>query len=126
MPYHRWEDVKPEQLNPLSSRKVIVGKNLMLAEFTTKKGAVVPPHKHVLEQISFVLKGRVKFTVGGEERITKEGDIILIPPNVEHSAVTLEDSVGLDVFTPLRDDWLSGKDAYLRGPYPKKGRRASK
>jgi quercetin dioxygenase-like cupin family protein len=115
LPYYRWEDVKAEQLNPLLSRKIIAGRKLMLAEFATKKGAVVPPHKHRHEQVSFVLKGRVKFTVGGEERLTKKGDIVVIPPYVEHSAVTLQDSLGLDVFTPLREDWLSGSDAYLRG-----------
>jgi quercetin dioxygenase-like cupin family protein len=116
MPFYRWEDIKSEQLNPLNSRRVISGQKLMLAEFTTKKGSVVPTHKHVHEQVSFVLKGRVRFMVGGEELVAKKGDIIMIPPNVEHSAVTLEDSVGLDVFTPLRDDWLTGKDSYLRGP----------
>lgn len=127
MPYYRWEDVKPEQLNPLNSRKVIAGQKLMLAEFTTKKGSVVPTHKHVHEQVSFVLKGRVRFNVGGEERVAKRGDIVFIPPNVEHSAVTLEDSIGLDVFTPLRDDWLAGNDAYLRGSSAaKKGRRPPK
>ena len=115
MPYYRWTDIKAEQLNPLVSRKIIAGQKLMLAEFSTRKGAVVPPHKHVHEQVSFVLKGRVKFTVGGEERLTKRGDIVVIPPNVEHSAVTVEDSIGLDVFTPLREDYLTGRDSYLRG-----------
>jgi quercetin dioxygenase-like cupin family protein len=125
LPFYRWEDIKAERLNPLNSRKVIVGQRLMLAEFTTKKGSVVPTHKHIHEQISFVLKGRVKFTVGGEELLARKGDIIVIPPNVEHSAVTMTDSIGLDVFTPLRDDWMTGDDAYLRGTNaPTKARRS--
>jgi quercetin dioxygenase-like cupin family protein len=116
LPRYNWKEVKLEQVNPQFSRRIIAGEKLMLAEISTKKGAVVPLHKHVHEQVSMMLEGRVKFIVGGKDHLVKGGDVLVIPSNVEHSAITLEDSLSIDIFTPLREDWLSGKDAYLRGP----------
>ena len=54
---------------------------------------------------------------------TREGDVLVIPPNVVHSAVAIEDTVAIDAFSPLRMDWLRGDDSYLRtGKSTLKGR----
>ena len=50
----RWNEVKDEQLNPLLSRKLVVGKELMLARVLLKKGCVVPEHSHVNEQLTYM------------------------------------------------------------------------
>jgi quercetin dioxygenase-like cupin family protein len=112
--FHVLSDVSLEQLNERISRKLIVGKNEMLGYVYLKKGAIVPPHQHISEQITIILKGALEFIIHGKKIVVHEGEILVIPPNVEHEAVALEETVDLDVFSPLREDWLTGKDQYLR------------
>ena len=110
-----WKDVELEQLNPLLDRQMITGDKVMLARVLLKKGCVVPAHHHENEQVSYVLQGTLKFEVNGKEIILQTGDVLQIPSNVVHSAIALEDTLDLDVFSPPRQDWLDGTDHYLRG-----------
>ena len=112
---YRWADLSEEQLNPLLTRKLITGDRVMLSELVLKKGCIVPPHHHENEQVSYVLRGTLKFVVNGKEIILHTGDVLHIPSNVVHSAEALEDTLDLDVFSPPRQDWLDGTDQYLRG-----------
>ncbi|HSU87289.1 MAG TPA: cupin domain-containing protein [Terriglobia bacterium] len=112
---YRWEDLPEEQLNPLLTRKLMTGDRVMLSELVLKKGCVVPAHHHENEQISYVLRGTLKFVINGEEIILRTGEVLHIPSNVVHSAEALEDTLDLDVFSPPRQDWLDGTDQYLRG-----------
>ncbi len=110
----RWSDVKEEWLNKDISRRLAVGKKEMLGFVFLRKGAVVPAHKHLSEQITFVLKGSMRFTIRGKHYTVKQGEVLIIPSNVVHEAVALEATDDLDCFSPLRHDWLTGKDRYLR------------
>ncbi len=110
----RWADIEEEQLNDKISRKLAVGQNEMIGRLRLAKGAVVPPHKHVSEQITMVMSGALKFTIEGKDLTVKAGEVLVIPPNVVHSALALEDTDDIDAFSPLREDWLSGDDAYLK------------
>ena len=112
---YRWADIADEQLNPLLTRKLITGDRVMLSELVLKKGCVVPAHHHENEQVTYVLRGTLKFVVNGKEIILHTGDVLHIPSNVVHSAEALEDTLDLDVFSPPRQDWLDGTDQYLRG-----------
>jgi quercetin dioxygenase-like cupin family protein len=112
---YRWEDIAEEQLNPLLTRKLVTGDRVMLSELLLKKGCVVPAHHHEHEQVSYVLSGSLKFEVNGKEIILNAGDVLHIPSNVVHSAIALEDTLDLDIFSPPRQDWLDGTDHYLRG-----------
>ena len=114
MSFHRWEDIPEERLTDLLSRKLVVGKNEMVALMTLRKGAFVPAHKHESEQISFVLKGALEFWVEGREIVVRRGELLHLPSNMEHSAIALEDTSDLDIFSPIRKDWLDGSDSYLR------------
>ncbi len=49
----------------------------------------------------------------GKVKISK-GEVLVIPSNVEHSAIALEDTIDMDIFSPIREDWLTGEDSYLR------------
>ena len=71
-------------------------------------------HDHENEQIATVLEGRVRFVVGGEDRVVEAGMTVPLAANVPHEVEALEDSIVLDVFSPVREDWLRGDDAYLR------------
>jgi quercetin dioxygenase-like cupin family protein len=112
---YRWADIAEEQLNPLLTRKLITGDRVMLSELVLKKGCVVPAHHHENEQVSYVISGMLKFEVNGKETILRAGDVLHIPSNVVHSAIALEDTFDLDIFSPPRQDWLDGTDQYLRG-----------
>ena len=111
---YNWTGVEREQLNPLFARQVIHAESLTVARVYLAKGCMVPEHNHPNEQISMMETGRLRFVLGGQERILGPGDVLLIPPHLPHSAEALEDSVAVDLFTPVREDWIRGDDAYLR------------
>ncbi len=114
----RWSDVPTAQLNPLLTRQFVTGSQSMFARIELRKGCIVPRHQHPNEQISYITQGALRFLLGDEdspiEKIVREGDILVIPGNVPHSAEALEDTVDFDLFAPPRHDWLSNDDAYLR------------
>jgi len=109
-----WETVRKEVLNEKMWRKVISGEKVMVAQVFLAKDGVVPLHQHESEQISYAVEGALKFELEGQEVILRKGDVLSIPSQVPHQAVALEDYFGLDIFSPIRLDWLTGKDDYLR------------
>ena len=109
-----WEKVKKEVLNDKLARKVISGERITMAQIFLAKNAVVPLHHHEHEQISSVLSGALQFEMEGKETVLRPGEVLLIPSDVPHRVVALEDSLALDVFSPIRTDWLTGNDDYLR------------
>jgi quercetin dioxygenase-like cupin family protein len=82
-----------------------------------KKGDDVPQHSHDNEQLTYILQGALHFWLGahGERELTvRAGEVLVIPSNLPHRALALEDTLDVDVFCPPRQDWLAGTDAYLR------------
>jgi quercetin dioxygenase-like cupin family protein len=114
MQTYRWDEIENEQLSAAISRQVIHADTMTLARICLKKGSVVPQHSHHNEQISTVEYGALKFVLGGTEKVVRAGDMLRIPPHVPHSVEALEDSVAVDLFSPRREDWIRGDDAYLR------------
>jgi quercetin dioxygenase-like cupin family protein len=114
MEHFAWESVPLEVLSPMLSRKVITGEKAMLAQIFLKQDAVVPEHHHESEQMSYVLEGALKFELEGREVVVRKGELLCIPSYVPHRVVAVEDSVSLDIFSPIRKDWLAKDDAYLR------------
>jgi quercetin dioxygenase-like cupin family protein len=110
----QWGTLSVENLNPLFDRQLVVGDQIMVARILLKKGCVVPLHQHHNEQVSYVESGSIHFTVSGDEITVRPGEFLCIPPNAPHTATALEDMVGIDIFTPPREDWLNKTDAYLR------------
>ncbi|HVN60722.1 MAG TPA: cupin domain-containing protein [Gaiellaceae bacterium] len=115
MQIQRWHEEPVDQLNPSIGRQMIHTETMTLARIILARGAVVPSHQHENEQIATVLEGRLRFTVDGEDQEVVAGESIPLPANVPHEVEALEDSVVLDVFSPVREDWVRGEDAYLRG-----------
>jgi len=113
-----WDELPTEQLSPLLGRKLISGDNVMIAHVIMEKGCVVPKHQHVNEQITYVLKGTLRFWIGeaGSEVVdVHEGEVLHIPAWVWHKAEALEETLDVDIFSPPRQDWLDKTDDYLRG-----------
>jgi quercetin dioxygenase-like cupin family protein len=114
----KWEDMPKEKLNDLIDRRIINGKEVMLTHVYLKKGAVVPMHAHVNEQITYVLEGKLKFWVeseGADPITVGPGEVLTLPSNISHKAEALEDTLDVDIFAPPREDWLNKEDDYLRG-----------
>jgi quercetin dioxygenase-like cupin family protein len=114
MKLYNWTDVEEEQITPLLSRRYISSERITLARFFLKKGCVVQSHSHENEQLTTVVSGALKLVLAGEEVVVRAGETLCIPPNTPHSAEALEDCDVLDAFSPVRSDWLEGRDAYLR------------
>jgi quercetin dioxygenase-like cupin family protein len=115
MSLYSWDEIPKERLQEDISRKIISGERVMAAHVFLRKGAVVPLHSHESEQLTYILEGLLELTLPGEVFRLGEGQVLVIPSNVEHSAVALEDTLDMDVFSPIREDWLTGEDYYLRG-----------
>jgi quercetin dioxygenase-like cupin family protein len=103
----RWDEIALEKITEMISQKIVAGDREMLAQIYLKRGALVPMHTHESEQMTYILQGSLRFLVGGEEIIVREGEVLHIPSGTPHQAEALEDTFELDVFSPIRRDWLS-------------------
>ncbi|MFV0440834.1 MAG: cupin domain-containing protein [Lachnospirales bacterium] len=101
------DDLELIDLGEGVKRKVMAySDNIMVVEVHFEKGSVGSMHNHPHEQATYVLKGSFEFTIGGETKIVKEGDCLYKEPDIVHGAKALEEGVLLDVFTPMRKDFL--------------------
>ena len=114
MEHYTWDEMEKEVLSPTIARKIISGDKAMVAQVFLAKGAVVPEHHHESEQITYILEGALEFEIGGNKIVVGKGQVLRIPSNMPHMAVALEDTLDLDIFSPIRLDWLNGQDQYLR------------
>jgi quercetin dioxygenase-like cupin family protein len=82
------------------------GDKTSLSEFHLEKGTLVPNHNHPHEQTGYMISGRMTFIIKGERHSAEPGDSWCIPGNIEHSVEVHEDSVLIEVFSPVREDYL--------------------
>ena len=89
---------------------------IMMVKVKFEKGAIGAPHAHFHTQTTFCHSGKFEFTIDGQKHIIEPGDGLYIAPNLLHGAVCLEAGVVLDVFSPVREDFLDGSvPSYLAG-----------
>lgn len=101
------EDLKVEDLGSGITRKIgAYNDNLMAVEVSFEEGAVGATHSHPHEQITFILEGEFEFTVGEETKVVKAGESLFKQPNIEHGAICLKKGRLLDIFTPMRKDFI--------------------
>lgn len=100
-------DAGYRQILPGITLKTLVhGEKTLLAEFRMEAGKSLPNHAHIYEQTGYLVKGRIRLTIGEETFDVGPGDTWSIPGNVPHGAETLEDAVAIEVFSPVREDYL--------------------
>ena len=103
-----WSSIPIERPGEGIERQMVVGEKIMICRFRFTPGLVTPEHSHPHEQMSIVVSGRVRFYIEGEERIASPGDVLHFPSNCRHGATMMEEEVVLlDIFTPLREDFLA-------------------
>lgn len=95
-----------EVLPGVSIKTLVHGEGTLMTEFLLQAGAQLPFHTHPQEQIGYLVEGRIKLHMGETFRIISPGDSWCILPDITHGAEILEDSRALEVFAPLREDYL--------------------
>jgi quercetin dioxygenase-like cupin family protein len=100
--------LKATVARPGVTRRVFSGDHATLAFTTLEPGHTPYPHAHPHEQIVYILSGKLRFVVGDEDAIVQSGDMLVIPPGVEHwaEAIGTDPAVDLSVFSPRRDDYV--------------------
>ena len=88
-------------------KTLVHGEKTHMCEFRLKKGSLLPKHSHPHEQTGYLVSGRVDLFIEGKKLEALPGDGWCIPGDAEHWADSLEDSVVVEVFSPVRDDYLS-------------------
>ena len=111
--YH-FDAIPKEQLSDKITRQYVMGSKSMLVKWTLKKGALIGLHFNTGEQTTWIIKGSVKVLSQGKTWIVKAGEILIIPPYVPHEFYALEDTIDIDFFTPVRDDWLNNTATYIK------------
>jgi quercetin dioxygenase-like cupin family protein len=111
-----WNDLPWEEVVPGIRRRIVNGDGMMMAQVFLDAGAVVPKHRHLNEQFTYILEGALRFRLGEaleREVVVRAGQVLHIPSDLPHEAEALEDTLDLDVFHPPRADWLDGTDSYF-------------
>jgi len=102
-----WSTIPVEHPSEGIERQMVVGEQMMICRFRFAPFLVTPEHTHPHEQMSLVISGRIRFFVAGKERMASPGDVLHFPPNCLHGATMMDEEVVLiDIFTPVRDDFL--------------------
>ena len=105
---YRWDEIALEKVTEMVSRKFVTGDRQTLAQIYLKRGAVVPMHEHESEQMTYVLQGALRLLAAGEEITLREGEVLHVPSGLPHQVEALDDTFVLDVFSPVRHDWIDG------------------
>ncbi|HYE63674.1 MAG TPA: cupin domain-containing protein [Phycisphaerales bacterium] len=100
---YRWSELAVDRPMERITRRRVVGANVMISHVTLERGFVVPPHSHSNEQMVCVISGALRFTLAGSERVVRAGEVLHLPGGVEHGAEAIEDSVVMDVFSPVSE-----------------------
>lgn len=102
-------DMEWEELGGGVSRKMLGYDNqIMMVQVKFEKGAIGAPHQHFHTQSTYCVVGRFEFEIDGEKKVVNAGDGVYIEPNLLHSAKCLETGILIDVFSPVREDFLDG------------------
>lgn len=100
-------DIPWQDLGGGLKRKIMsYDETMMMVKIDFQKGGIGTPHKHVHTQMSYVVSGVFEVTIGDKKQVIKQGDGFYIPSNVMHGAVCLEPGVLIDMFTPMREDFV--------------------
>ena len=87
-------------------KTLVHGDKTLMTKFLLQKGANIPSHAHPHEQTGYLVKGKMRFIIESDVYDVSEGDSWCIPGDVEHKAEVLEDAIAIEVFSPVREEYL--------------------
>ena len=106
MYFYNPSERQPKELLPGIVARTFWGEQMLIAVVELEPHTQLPAHSHPHEQVGIIIEGDLEFTVAGEVRRLKPGDVYVIPGNVEHAARTFEQPVKvMDVFSPVREEY---------------------
>jgi quercetin dioxygenase-like cupin family protein len=108
-----WNHISSQAISPFQTRQVIHTPGSTIVRLVSLKGALVPLHHHVHEQVTMLESGAFRFVMQGETVVLRPGDVLRIASDVPHEAEALEDSVTVEVFVPAREDWIGEGQSLL-------------
>lgn len=112
--FYDFENSPVEKISDKISRQYVFGAQGMLVKWMYKKGALIPLHFHPHEQITWITEGIVEVKSQGKSFTVKAGGVIIFPAFVPHELLVPEDTINIDIFTPVREDWLAKSEYYLK------------
>ncbi len=93
-------------LQGIQQKTLVYGDKTLLTEFKLDKGSILPNHSHSHEQTGYLVSGHIILYIGNEKHDVKPGDSWCIRSGLEHRADIIEDSIAIEVFSPVREDYL--------------------
>ena len=99
---HGYETV----INGVQKKTLVHGDRTLMTEFRLEAGSRLPGHEHSHEQTGYLVKGKLRMVVGNADYFVEAGDSWCIPGGVKHSAKALTDCIAIEVFAPVREDYL--------------------
>jgi quercetin dioxygenase-like cupin family protein len=112
-----WETLEVEQVTDELARQVIHGEKATVTRLTFKAASKIGRHHHVSEEYCWILSGGLEYELDDRKIAVRTGEIIVVPSEMPHAIVALEDTTCIYFFAPMREDWLKGEDSYLRTPH---------
>ncbi len=98
-----------QALPGIKLKTLVHGEKTLFSEFRMEANSILPKHSHIYEQTGYLVKGKIKLTIGPQTYEALPGDSWCIPSNTEHSAEIVEESLAIEVFSPVREDYLPTK-----------------
>lgn len=101
------DDIEWEVVGEGLKRKIMgYDDKIMLVKVDFQVGAIGVMHEHYHSQVTYVESGEYKLTIGDETKTVKGGDSFYIPPHVMHGAICTKAGILIDVFSPIREDFM--------------------
>ena len=90
----------------IEQKTLVYGDKTLMTQFRLKRGSVLPRHHHPHEQIGYLVSGRIRLHIGDQSYECTPGDSWCVPGGAEHGADVIEDAVAVEVFSPVREEYL--------------------
>jgi len=103
----RYADVPAIELTPNIKANIVSAENITLSFISAEPNAPLPLHRHKNEQMLIVLDGSIDFIIEGKQYKVNKGDVVVLPPNVEHGACFSKGARVIDIFSPPRQDFVA-------------------
>ncbi|HLA10143.1 MAG TPA: cupin domain-containing protein [Pyrinomonadaceae bacterium] len=103
MPLYDWNKMEPSEITADYLQRVATGENVTISRLEVNRGSTSEPHKHKSEEVVVVLKGAWRFRLPSGDVTITPNQLLLIPPDVEHSSEALEDTIALDISVPIQN-----------------------
>ena len=104
--YKSKSDGYKQALEGIKVKTLVYGERTLFVEFRLEKGSKLPRHRHPHEQTGYLVGGRMRLSIGELTFEVEPGDSCCVPSDIEHGGEIIEDSIAIEVFSPVREDYL--------------------